>query len=42
LAIAMASSSPSNGISEATGPKISSRAMRMPLSTPANTVGSTK
>ncbi|WP_374992767.1 aspartate/glutamate racemase family protein [Burkholderia multivorans] len=42
VTIATASSSPSNGISEATGPKISSRATRMRFVTPANTVGSTK
>ena len=40
-AIATASSSVSNGITTTTGPKISSRAMRIVLSTPVYTVGST-
>jgi hypothetical protein len=34
-----ASSSVSNGMIETTGPKISSRAMRMSFDTPSNTVG---
>ena len=34
-----ASSSVSNGMIDTTGPKISSRAMRMSLSTPSKTVG---
>jgi hypothetical protein len=39
LALRTASASSSNGIRQATGPKISSCAMRMRLSTSANTVG---
>ena len=31
-----------NGMAESTGPKTSSRAIRIPLSTPLKTVGSTK
>ena len=42
LAMATASSSVSKGMMEATGPKISSRAMRMSLRTSAKTVGVTK
>ncbi len=39
LASRTTSSSESNGMIEATGPKISSRLTRMSLSVPANTVG---
>jgi hypothetical protein len=42
FALAIASASSANGIRQATGPKISSCAMRMRLSTSANTVGLTK
>ena len=42
FAWAIASASPSNGIRQATGPKISSWAIRIRLSTSANTVGRTK
>ena len=42
LARRIASASSSNGIRHATGPKISSCAIRIRLSTSANTVGSTK
>jgi hypothetical protein len=42
LAIASPSASSSNTIVEITGPKISSRAIDIELSTPSNTVGSTK
>ena len=41
LASATASSSSRYGMTVSTGPKISSRAMRLPLSTSANRVGST-
>ena len=41
LAIATASSSSSNGMNDTTGPKISSRATRIELTTSASTVGST-
>jgi hypothetical protein len=41
LAIRTASSTSSYGITERTGPKISSCAIRMPLSTSAKTVGRT-
>jgi hypothetical protein len=41
LAMRIASASSSNGIRQATGPKISSCAIFMRLSTSANTVGST-
>ena len=42
LAIRIASSSSVNGITDSTGPKISSRAMVMSLDTSANRVGVTK
>ncbi len=42
FALAIASASSSKGIKQATGPKISSCAMRMRLSTSAKTVGMTK
>ena len=42
FAIAIASSSLSNGITASTGPKISSRAIVMSFLTPANTVAWTK
>ena len=42
LAIARPSSSLSNAMVEMTGPKISSRAIFIELSTPSKTVGSTK
>jgi len=41
LAIATASASPAKRITDSTGPKISSRAMRMPLPTWSNSVGAT-
>jgi hypothetical protein len=41
LAIAIASSAFRTGRIPATGPKISSRAIRIELSTPVNSVGST-
>ena len=42
LAIRTASSSSPNGMTDSTGPKISSRAMLMSLDTSANSVGATK
>ena len=39
LAISMASASPSNGMTQATGPKISSVAARSEFETGARTVG---
>src|SRR6266404_277960 len=42
LASLMASASSSKGITDSTGPKISSRAMLMSLDTSANSVGATK
>ena len=42
FAIAMASSSSVNGMTDSTGPKISSRAMVMSLCTSVNRVGATK
>ena len=42
LAIRIASSSSANGITDSTGPKISSRAMLMSFDTSVNSVGATK